>query len=116
MGRCVPLHSGAAAVALDAVTFGGPARTGSTAARCDAYGCTYIHCNSTGEHRYRSDGLRWGYRGYYRRLGFRWNDERHRVFCWSLIALPVQKLQRMPGPSGRLIVGFIKLSRRKQFS
>jgi hypothetical protein len=104
-------------LALAALITGGPARAGTTATRCNADGCAYLHCNSTGDRCYRfedeyhapwsaagrsrsygpaggpergsgrlvcdpdgdrcfrSPDSRWDFREYYRRLGYRWNDE-----------------------------------------
>jgi hypothetical protein len=36
-----------------------------------------LTCDSDGDRCYPSLGARWNFREYYRRLGYRWNDESH---------------------------------------
>lgn len=51
-----PGHAFAAvALAAFALTLPTAALAGSTATRCDAHGCTHIHCNATGDRCYRYD-------------------------------------------------------------
>jgi hypothetical protein len=38
---------------------------------------SHLTCDSDGDRCYPSQGAQWNFREYYRRLGYRWNDEAH---------------------------------------